>query len=106
MNKFSSTLLKLSALFILSGSIFAEQGEDAATRAAIEAEFSRVDYIGEIIYRDMPAGQGCDIMANVLVTGDLHSGTSNYECDLCLLDAGNGFFDFDRDTIFCSRERH
>lgn len=102
---------KISLLFfifstIISTSSFAEQGEDATVRAALEAEFSRVDYIGEIFYNDLPDNQGCDIMANVLVTGDLYSGVSSYECDLCLLDGGNGFFDFDRDTIFCSRERH
>jgi len=82
---------------------FAEQGENAAVRAAIEAEFNTVHALGSITYQDRAQGQGCDILANVLVEGNLGSGDTLYECDLCLLDAGNGFFDFDRDTIFCSR---
>ncbi len=82
---------------------FAEVGENATIRAAIEAEFNTVTALGSITYQDRAQGQGCDVLANVLVEGNLGSGHTLYECDLCLLDAGNGFFDFDRDTIFCSR---
>ena len=82
---------------------FSEVGENATVRAAIEAEFNTVAALGSITYRDRAQGQGCDILANLLVEGNLGSGDTLYECDLCLLDAGNGFFDFDRDTIFCSR---
>ncbi len=62
--------------------------------------------MGSIVYTDRPRHQGCDILANVMVEGNLGSGNTVYECDLCLLEDDNGFFDFDRDTIFCARERH
>ena len=88
---------------LISSSTLAEQGEMATVRAAIEAEFTSVRALGSVSYQDQAQGQGCDVMANVLVEGNLGSGHTLYECDLCLLDAGNGFFDFDRDTIFCSR---
>tara|TARA_Y100000780_G_scaffold232570_1_gene266716 strand:+ start:6891 stop:7223 length:333 start_codon:yes stop_codon:yes gene_type:complete len=90
----------------LSPLSFADFGEDETVRAALEAEFISVDTIGEIFYQERQRNQGCDILANVWLVGDLGSGETAYECDLCLLEADNGFFDFDRDTIFCARERH
>ena len=99
-----NTILTLLSLFSLCS--FADWGEDATVRAALEAEFESVESIGSIYYTDRVPHQGCDILANVLVEGNLGSGNTVYECDLCLLADGNGFFDFDRDTIFCARERH
>ncbi len=93
----------LVMLALVSSYTLAEHGEEATVRAAIEAEFTSVRALGSITYQDRTQGQGCDVLANVLVEGNLRSGHTLYECDLCLLDGGNGFFDFDRDTIFCSR---
>lgn len=94
------------ALLVVMASfkLFAGSAEDQTVLDALDAEFRTVQSVGKITYRE--GFPGCDLIAETFVVGNLGSGTTGYECELCILDAGNGFWDYDRDTIFCERERH
>lgn len=97
--------LFFSVIFFVSClSAYASTGEDQTVLDALVAEFRSLNSVGKITYRE--GFPGCDLIAETMVVGNLGSGVASYECQLCILDAGNGFWDYDRDTIFCERERH
>lgn len=98
MKKATTLLLTLTSL-----NLFAQMGTDNAIENYLQSQFTPLLSYGMLWEIDGP--QGCDAMYSVPVTGNLGSGITKYECEVCLVNDG-GVYSADSTLSECYREGH
>ncbi|MEC7277180.1 MAG: hypothetical protein VXV96_12750 [Bdellovibrionota bacterium] len=96
MKKFIASLFVLSSL-----SSFSAVGRTSAVENYLSSEFQNVLNISSPW--ELPATQQCDEVVSVYVTGNRGSGTTSYDCTVCLVDDG-GLMTVDADLSECVRD--
>jgi hypothetical protein len=85
---------------ILSSAVYA-QGTADAIEAYLQTEFSSINSIGSFYF--LGSSQNCDEKVSVYVTGNMGSGTTAYDCEVCLYNDG-GYTMVDSEYSECYRQ--
>lgn len=92
----------IASLFVLSSlSAVSAVGRTSAVENYLSSEFQNVLSISSLW--ELPATQQCDEVVSVYVTGNRGSGTTSYDCTVCLVDDG-GLMTVDADLSECVRD--
>lgn len=96
---------KLTIVLFLTFSLgpFANTGRTAAVETFLNDEFLSVSSYSS--FWELPSNDKCDEVLSVIVQGNRGSGSTSFDCTICLLNEG-GLMVADRQNSECHRESH
>ena len=92
--------LIVTLAFLFSSAVFS-QGTADAIEAYLQTEFSSINSIGSFYF--LGSSQNCEEKVSVYVTGNMGSGTTAYDCEVCLYDDA-GYTMVDSNYSECYRQ--